>query len=144
MQAALHAFGPRVKRALLPLDPSSQRVIGAVADVARDKWRSVVLGNHAPPMELPPTCVGYWPSPSSAKLACLAARGELAPGARWVQESVIGTRFTARYDVGENGTIRPRITGRAWVTAEATLVRDPSDPFPNGIGGSKDQSLRAA
>jgi len=81
---------------------------------------------------------------TSAKLACLAARGELAPGARWVQESVIGTRFTARYDVGENGTIRPRITGRAWVTAEATLVRDPSDPFPNGIGGSKDQSLRAA
>ena len=70
MQAALHAFGPRIKRALLPLDPSSQRVIGAVADVARDKWRSVVLGNHAQPVELPPTCVGYWPSPSSAKLAC--------------------------------------------------------------------------
>jgi 4-hydroxyproline epimerase len=76
---------------------------------------------------------------TSAKLACLAARGTL-----WVQESVIETRFTARYDVGENGAIRPRITGRAWVTAEATLVRDPSDPFPNGIGGSQQQCLRAA
>ena len=38
---------------------------------------------------------------------------------------------------GENGAIQPRITGRAWVTAEATLVRDPSDPFPNGIGGRR-------
>ena len=57
---------------------------------------------------------------TSAKLACLAAREELAPGAPWVQESVIGTRFIAHYDVGENGAIHPRITGRAWVTAEAT------------------------
>jgi 4-hydroxyproline epimerase len=81
---------------------------------------------------------------TSAKLACLAARGALAPGAPWVQESVIGTRFAARYDVGEDGAIHPRITGRAWVTAEATLVRDPSDPFPNGIGGSEHQCLRAA
>jgi 4-hydroxyproline epimerase len=72
---------------------------------------------------------------TSAKLACLAAAGVLAPGEPWVQESVIGTRFTGRYDEGEEDTIHPRITGRAWVTAEATLIRDPSDPFPNGIGG---------
>ena len=73
---------------------------------------------------------------TSAKLACLAAKGALAPGAPWMQESVIGTRFTARYDAGPDGSVLPRITGRAWVTAEATLIRDPSDPFPNGIGGS--------
>jgi 4-hydroxyproline epimerase len=72
---------------------------------------------------------------TSAKLACLAATGALAPGEPWVQESVLGTHFTARYDLGEDGTILPRISGRAWVTAETTLVRDPSDPFPNGIGG---------
>ena len=72
---------------------------------------------------------------TSAKLACLATHGGLAPGAPWVQESVIGTRFTACYDAGPAGTIHPRITGRAWVTADATLLRDPSDPFPNGIGG---------
>jgi 4-hydroxyproline epimerase len=73
---------------------------------------------------------------TSAKLACLAAHGRLAPGVAWVQESVIGTRFTCRYEQGENGAILPRITGRAWVTAEATLLSDPSDPFPNGIGGA--------
>jgi proline racemase len=73
---------------------------------------------------------------TSAKLACLAAHGELAPGAPWVQESVIGTRFTGHYELGGGGAILPRITGRAWVTAEATLLRDPTDPFPNGIGGA--------
>lgn len=77
---------------------------------------------------------------TSAKLACLAARGALAPGASWVQESVIGTRFTARYQRGEGATIVPSITGRAWVTADATLLSDPSDPFPSGIAGG----IRAA
>ena len=70
---------------------------------------------------------------TSAKLACLAAEGALAPGAAWVQESIIGGCFLGRYANAEDGAIRPRITGRAWVTAEATLVRDPADPFPNGL-----------
>ena len=74
---------------------------------------------------------------TSAKLACLAERGELAPDAPWVQESVLGTRFVGHYRRGVANRIAPRITGRAWVTAEATLLRDPSDPFPNGIGGSR-------
>ncbi len=34
---------------------------------------------------------------TSAKLACLAADGKLAPGAPWRQESVIGSVFTGRY-----------------------------------------------
>lgn len=71
---------------------------------------------------------------TSAKLACLAAHGELAPGATWVQESIVGSRFTGVYTAGENGTVRPRITGRAWVTAETTLILDPDDPFPQGLG----------
>ena len=81
---------------------------------------------------------------TSAKLACLAAHGGLAPGVPWVQESVIGTRFTASYDKGEGGAIHPHITGRAWVTAEAKLLRDPLDPFPNGIGGSAGTRVRRA
>lgn len=73
---------------------------------------------------------------TSAKLACLAAKGKLAPGAKWVQESVIGTRFVGRYRQGEENAIVPSITGRAWVTAEAVLLHDATDPFPNGIGGA--------
>jgi len=71
---------------------------------------------------------------TSAKLACLAAHDALVPGAPWVQESVIGTRFTGRYDRGQGDAIHPRITGRAWVTAEATLLRDPLEPGRHPLG----------
>jgi len=70
---------------------------------------------------------------TSAKLACLAADGKLAPGQRWVQESVIGSRFEASYAPGSDGRIIPTVTGRAYVTGEATLLRDPADPFGDGI-----------
>jgi 4-hydroxyproline epimerase len=70
---------------------------------------------------------------TSAKLACLAAEGALPPGAPWIQESVVGGRFIGRYERAGDGAIRPRITGRAWVTAETTLMLDPSDPFPRGL-----------
>ncbi len=71
---------------------------------------------------------------TSAKLACLAAHGALKPGEPWVQESIVGSRFTGVYTLGENGRVLPRITGRAWITAEATLILDPTDPFPHGLG----------
>jgi 4-hydroxyproline epimerase len=70
---------------------------------------------------------------TSAKIACLAAAGKLAPGEPWVQESIIGSLFTARYRTGEAGAIIPSITGRAYVTGEATLHRDPDDPFGDGL-----------
>jgi 4-hydroxyproline epimerase len=72
---------------------------------------------------------------TSAKLACLAADGKLAPGARWVQESIIGSRFEARYAADADGAIVPTITGSAYVTADATLIRHPADPFGHGIRG---------
>ena len=75
---------------------------------------------------------------TSAKLACLAADGLLAPEQVWVQESVIGSRFEGRYaleaGLGE-GLIRPTITGQAFVTAEGTLVVQNGDPFAWGIRG---------
>ena len=71
---------------------------------------------------------------TSAKLACLAAHGELKPGETWVQESIVGSRFTGVYRLDEAGRVLPRITGSAWVTAETTLILDPSDPFPHGLG----------
>ncbi len=70
---------------------------------------------------------------SSAKLACLAADGRLAPGETWVQESIIGSRFEMSYRPSPAGGILPTIRGRAFVVAEATLVRDPADPFADGI-----------
>ena len=70
---------------------------------------------------------------TSAKLACLAARGELAPGEPWRQESVIGTVFDASYARGRDDRVHPTITGSAYVTAEATLLFDDDDPLRFGI-----------
>ena len=72
---------------------------------------------------------------TSAKLACLAADGKLAPGAPWVQESIIGSTFTGRFEWIDtaSGKIAPRITGRAFVNSEATLLLDERDPFCWGI-----------
>ena len=70
---------------------------------------------------------------TSAKLACLAADGKLAPGELWVQESIIGSRFSASYRTDESGQIIPRITGRAYVCSEATLIQQPDDPYAHGI-----------
>jgi 4-hydroxyproline epimerase len=72
---------------------------------------------------------------TSAKLACLAADGKLAPGDVWVQESIIGSRFEATY-VQEDGQVRPSITGSAFVTLEGRLILQDHDPFRWGIRGA--------
>jgi 4-hydroxyproline epimerase len=69
---------------------------------------------------------------TSAKLACLAADGKLAPGKVWRQESILGSLFEGTYR-REGVRIIPRITGSAYVNAEATLILDPRDPFEMGI-----------
>jgi 4-hydroxyproline epimerase len=72
---------------------------------------------------------------TSAKLACLAADGKLAEGAPWVQESIIGSTFSARYRWldRERGHVAPTIAGRAFVNAEGTLLLDDADPYCWGI-----------
>jgi 4-hydroxyproline epimerase len=69
---------------------------------------------------------------TSAKLACLHADGKLDEGQVWRQESILGTVFEGTIQVREDMVI-PRITGEAYVTAEATLLLDPADPFEMGI-----------
>jgi len=78
---------------------------------------------------------------TSAKIACLAADGKLAPDVVWRQESIIGSVFSASYARpaaplagAPDGSVLPLIHGRAHVTLDATLVFDPSDPFAWGVG----------
>jgi proline racemase len=72
---------------------------------------------------------------TSAKLACLAADGELGEGDRWVQESIVGSTFVAHYRWLDRarGEVIPTITGTAHLIAETTLLLDESDPFCWGI-----------
>jgi proline racemase len=69
---------------------------------------------------------------TSAKLACLAADGKLAPGAEWVQESIVGSVFRAKYSK-QGDKVVPTITGSAHVMGEGTLLIAPEDPFGWGI-----------
>ena len=70
---------------------------------------------------------------TSAKLACLAADGKLAPGASWRQESILGSVFEACYTPGERGVL-PRISGSAYVTGQGVLLIDDNDAFAWGSG----------
>ena len=70
---------------------------------------------------------------TSAKLACLAADGALAPGAVWRQESIVGSVFEGSYAPGEGDRIHPVITGSAFVTAQGQLLFDSADPFRDGF-----------
>lgn len=73
---------------------------------------------------------------TSARLAVMHARGQLATGERFVSRSVIGSRFDATVvrttTVGGEPAIVPSIEGRAWITGLHTYGLDPSDPFPQG------------
>lgn len=72
---------------------------------------------------------------TSAKLACLAADGKLAPGQVWRQEGILGTIFEASYRIlnGSPQEVIPSITGTAFITSESRLILHPDDPFRTGI-----------
>ena len=69
---------------------------------------------------------------TSATMAMLHARGELALGQVWRQESIIGSLFEGW--LSERGSdLVPHVRGTAFVTGESTLRFDPRDPFRLGI-----------
>ncbi|MBS1674983.1 MAG: proline racemase family protein [Actinobacteria bacterium] len=74
---------------------------------------------------------------TSARMAELHARGELALDTPFVNESFIGTEFTGRLVgetvVGDRPAVIPTITGRAWVTGLGQYLLDGDDPFPEGF-----------
>lgn len=71
---------------------------------------------------------------TSAKLACLAADGLLAPGEIWRQEGILGTVFSGSFrNDEESKRIIPTIEGEAYICGEAELILDSDDPFKMGI-----------
>ena len=74
---------------------------------------------------------------TSARMAQLHARGQLALDQEYVHASVLGTRFVGRLldttVVGEYDAVVPTVRGRAWVTGLASYLLDPDDPFPAGF-----------
>lgn len=70
---------------------------------------------------------------TSAKVACMAAAGKLAPGQTWRQGGILGSVFEASYRPGERGVL-PSITGSAHITARGQLLLEDDDPLAWGVG----------
>jgi proline racemase len=74
---------------------------------------------------------------TSARMAALHARGDLALGQEFVNESIIGSRFIGRLveevALGATPAVVPEVTGRAWITGMGQYLLDPTDPFPAGF-----------
>ena len=71
---------------------------------------------------------------TSAKIACLAEDGILAPGGSWVQESIIGSRFVGTYRRNARAEIIPSITGSAHIVGDVRIIEQRGDPFAQGFG----------
>ena len=72
----------------------------------------------------------------SARMAVLAARGEMGAEDRLTVRSLIGSTFAGRIlgqtEVGGTPAIRPEISGRGWITGIHQHMLDPDDPWPEG------------
>lgn len=122
----------RVRRAVnaaFPEPVDHVELFGPPLDAANDSRNFVLCPGKA--YDRSPCGTG-----TSAKLACLYADGKLKPGAVWRQESITGSVFEGSVEpTGEPGVVLPSVTGTAYITAEATLLIDESDPLKYGIRG---------
>lgn len=72
----------------------------------------------------------------SARMALMAAKGQMGPGQTFEAKSIIGSGFTGRIlaktHVGDRPAIVPEISGRAWISGIHQHMLDPDDPWPGG------------
>jgi proline racemase len=73
---------------------------------------------------------------TSARMAALHARGQLAIGEDFSHQSILGSQFIGRLTgtttVGDAPAVLPTITGRGWLTGRSQWLLDDTDPFPVG------------
>jgi proline racemase len=120
-----------------PVHPADPRIAGCRHVVLHEPGRD---GAHArAATSIHPGWLDRSPcgTGTSARLAALHARGEIGVGEDFINESVLGTRFTGRIveetEVAGVPAVVPEITGRAWITGMGQYLLDPEDPFPAGF-----------
>ena len=73
---------------------------------------------------------------SSARMALMHARGELAVGEPFKHLSILDTVFDCSIEatttVGDVAAVVTNVGGRAWLTGVSYYGADPEDPFPHG------------
>ena len=74
---------------------------------------------------------------TSARLACMAARGQAGVGSTFTATSLIDSEFivtiTGTTTVGDRAAVLPSISGRGWIFGTRTTAVDPTDPYPTGF-----------
>ena len=127
-----------VREQVNPVHPDDASIAGvshvlwtdAPKNTGADARNSVFYGDRA--IDRSPCGTG-----TSARMAQLAARGDLKTGDRFVHESYIGSRFVGgfmeRTTVGEYEAITPTIEGSARATGHNTIWVDHADPFWKGF-----------
>ncbi len=118
-----------------PLDPTVRGVshvqwTGKPRDPRAHARNAVFYGDKA--LDRSPCGTG-----TSARMAQLAARGELRPGEDFVHESIIGSLFEGRHEgvtsIGDIEGISPSIRGWARMHGFNTIFVDDEDPFAHGF-----------
>lgn len=103
---------------------------GRPRNPAADARNAVFYGDRA--IDRSPCGTG-----SSARMAQLAARDDLAVGDSFVHESIIGSLFDCRVEaattVGDGPAIVPSIEGWARIHGHNTIFIDDRDPFAHGF-----------
>lgn len=105
-------------------------IYGPPSDPRADRKNVVIFGDAQ--TDRSPCGTG-----TSAKLAALYAKGELALGQEFVYESITGSLFrgtlTGETRVGDFRAVIPRITGSAYITGYNEWVLDEDDPLRYGF-----------
>jgi proline racemase len=122
--------------------PSIGQLHGAPTLAHAHSRNAVTVASGSPDWDRPDSWTGALDrcpcgTGTSARMAVLHDRGELAVGDDFVYEGPLGTTFTGRLleetTVGDHAAVVPEIRGQGWITAHAEYVVDETDPFPEGF-----------
>jgi proline racemase len=138
--ADLAALGERVKTATGEQVSVSHPENPGIHDIGLMTWTAppLVGGTARNATVVSPGRIDRSPcgTATSARMAALVRRGELAGSDRFLHESILSTKFEGRVvaesTVGRYQAVSTEITGRAWVYAIGQLGVDPTDPLPTG------------
>ncbi len=140
MASSLVQAGNKLRKEIneqVPLSHPELRFLNQVTHV--EFYQAVEKGHIRNAVVIPPGAIDRSPcgTGTSAKLAVMAAKGEIQIGESFVHESIIGSEFTCSYvsktEVAGIDAVVPRVEGKAWVTGIHTFLLDPEDPFPQGF-----------
>ncbi|NNC81469.1 MAG: hypothetical protein HKN94_15105 [Acidimicrobiales bacterium] len=122
--------------------PTISQLTGAATVAGATRRNAVTVATGQPAWDRPSSFTGALDrcpcgTGTSAQMAVLHAKGQLALNEPFVHEGPLGTTFDGRLieetTVGTYTAVVPEIGGQGWITGFAEYVLDDTDPFPEGF-----------